>query len=123
MCGDEICTITKKLKDDPIYLEQLQQCAVGAPLQDISLKALVYPNPGRGTYNCMLNGQPVIADEIEFTSNGLHSKAASEATSGMDVTLEVMTGTPHCMARADTRRARPGRRRIRWRRRPQDPGR
>lgn len=79
--GDEICSVTKKLKDDPVYLQQLQQCASGAPVQDINLKALVYPNPGRGTYNCMINGQPVIPDEIKiFNSNG--SNAARFSSTG-----------------------------------------
>lgn len=72
--GDYICTVSKKLKDDPIYMQQLQQCATGASLQDIHLKALVYPNPGRGTYKCMINGQPVIPEEIRiFNANGSHA--------------------------------------------------
>jgi Secretion system C-terminal sorting domain len=61
--------VSKKLKDDAGYLQQIQLCAGGA--QSISLKATVYPNPGRGTYKCMLNNEPIIPEEINiFNSNG-----------------------------------------------------
>lgn len=79
--GDAICAVSKKLKEDAAYLQQLQQCAAGAPVQDVNLKALIYPNPGRGTYNCMINGQPVIPREIKiFNSNG--STAARFSNTG-----------------------------------------
>ena len=79
--GDGVCAVTKKLKDDPVYLQQLQECGAGAPVQEANLKALVYPNPSRGTYNCMINNQPVIPEEIKiFNANG--STAARFSNTG-----------------------------------------
>jgi hypothetical protein len=69
--GDAVCRSSKTLKDEPAYLQQLQQCNEAAAPAEATIKATVYPNPGRGMYNCMLNGQPATATEITlYNSNG-----------------------------------------------------
>ena len=41
----------------------------GSPLLGADLKASVYPNPGNGIFNCSLNGQPAIAENIIIYNN------------------------------------------------------
>ncbi|MFT3681996.1 MAG: T9SS type A sorting domain-containing protein [Ferruginibacter sp.] len=79
--GDEICTVSKILKDDAVYLQQLQACVSGGTVPEASLTMLIYPNPGSGLFNCLLNNHPVIADEITiYNSNG--GKAARFSNTG-----------------------------------------
>jgi len=59
------CLVTKRIGDDPGYLKQKSSCATGAPVMDPSTKIVVYPNPGNGTFRCMQNGEPVLAEDIQ----------------------------------------------------------
>lgn len=69
MTGNDICSITKRVGDDPFYIQQKRNCASGAAGTTVSLKTTLYPNPGRGLYSCLQNGQPVIPEEIIIISS------------------------------------------------------
>ena len=66
------CIITKRLGDDAEYLKQKTICTTGATPASSSTKVIIYPNPGTGTFKCMQNGVPVIAEEINvYNASGL----------------------------------------------------
>lgn len=62
------CSITKRLRDDTGFLQAIQACAAGAALPDESGIPVIYPNPSTGTFNCMLNGMVLMANEINISN-------------------------------------------------------
>ena len=70
------CSVIKKLRDDNQFLKDKQACASGAPLPDIMLNPVIYPNPSTGNYNCFKNGAAVTADEI-IISNAQGARMAN----------------------------------------------
>lgn len=66
------CVVTKRIGDDLQYLLQKSTCSLSATPASSSAKVIIYPNPGTGVFRCMLNGEPVIAQEaIVFNASGL----------------------------------------------------
>ncbi len=58
------CVVTKRLGDDTQYLQQKSSCGLSATPASSDTKVVVYPNPSTGIFRCMLNGEPVIAQEV-----------------------------------------------------------
>jgi hypothetical protein len=59
------CTVTKRIGDDDRFLRAKEACASGAklPVATTTLP-LVYPNPSTGVFNCLQNGEVLMANEI-----------------------------------------------------------
>ncbi|HMO62277.1 MAG TPA: T9SS type A sorting domain-containing protein [Ferruginibacter sp.] len=101
--GNAVCPVTKILKNEAEYLQQLQLCTSAAPTSP-NLQPVLYPNPGKGLYNCMLSGQAVTAGEITIynTSGGAVARFAntsqfniSHLPGGMYFYQLVIKGAPH----------------------------
>jgi hypothetical protein len=62
------CVFSKRLGDDAAYLKDKENCAAGTErgtaVTTVPVQPVMYPNPSAGIFNCMVNGQPVNADEI-----------------------------------------------------------
>jgi hypothetical protein len=72
--GTGICSVTRRIGSAPGYLIQKRNCISGGSMPLASIRTSLYPNPGRGMYNCQQNGLPVIAEEITiFNSGGLRA--------------------------------------------------
>lgn len=77
------CNFVKSLKSDAGYLRAKEACASGAAIGTgsgvladaaaaVSSKAMLYPNPSNGVFNCSKNGSNAIAqDIIVFNSQGI----------------------------------------------------
>jgi hypothetical protein len=64
--------VTKRVGDDPKYLQQKNDCGLSATPSSANTKVVIYPNPGTGVFRCMQNGQPVIAQEaVIFNASGV----------------------------------------------------
>lgn len=63
------CSVTKKLKEDSQFLKAFEGCATGAPLPEVAVKPLVYPNPSSGIFYCMSDGKDLVADLIYISNS------------------------------------------------------
>ncbi len=61
------CSYTKRLGNDPNYLSSKEACTLGAVIagrESSGVNPVMYPNPSKGVFNCMQNGNVTTADEV-----------------------------------------------------------